>query len=780
MLFNYFKIAVRHLKSVYSLINISGLTIGLSVFLLILLWVNDELSYDHFNKDHERIYRVTEIQFDANAAPLAFAVTPPALEPHLKANFPGIEISCRAIQVEILVRRDERAFGKKGLAADPSFFSVFSFPLLRGDFKSFQEGLDKIIITSKTAIAYFDSEDPIGKTMKLAGRELQVVAVVEVPTQSHLQFDFVVPVELMQSLGWGDLTQWIDSRFHSYLKLRKGEDPIAFEGKIKNVIKTNQKDATTELRLQPLDDIHLHSKHLSFDMAGRHDVQYVYVFISAALFIVLIASINYTNLTTARYIKRAKETGVRKVAGATRGELMLQYFFESFLSTLIALAFAVLLTWLLLPSFNDLSSKDLSLSFSTPLLLALAAIGLFCGFITGIYPALFSSAVNPVLVLKGLWKSGNKGKFLRRALITFQFTLSIILVLVTLAVHHQLQFIRSMNLGYSRENIITFHIIRKVQAQYPALKSELKALPEVQEVTISNNTLSNVDEATGMVKWEGKDPAKEVMFYQLQVDHDFAKAFSVAMAEGRFFSELNASDSSAYVLNEEAAKQINLAKPIGATLEVNENRGPIIGIVKNFNFKSIHKKIDPMVIYIDPKHVSEVSVLLKKGDVSSAVKAVEKVYKKFNPDRPFEFSFLDDEVNKLYQSEQSTGKVFNSFSVLSIFISCLGLLGVILFTTELRTKEMAVRKVLGASTGSIFLALSGESISLVVVANVLALPAAYTLMKLWLEKFAYHDLLPALSWVGVAAVSVFIPWLTISFFCLESARANPVNNLRNE
>jgi ABC-type antimicrobial peptide transport system permease subunit len=780
MLFNYFKIAFRHLKSVYSLINISGLTIGLTVFLLVFLWVNDELSYDHFYPNHERTYRVTQNQVDSNGAPFGVAVTPPLLAAHLKANFPSVENSCQATQLEVLVRRDATAFTRKGLAADRTFFSVFSFPLLAGDFKSFDAAGDKIVVTDKTAQAYFAKESAVGKTLKLAGRELEVVAVVRVPAQSHLQFDFVVPVELLESLGWYDLNQWTDSRYHTYVTLRAGSDASAFEAGIRNIIKDHVKDGTAELVLQRLDDIHLRSKQLTFDMGVRHDVQYIYVFASAAVFVLLIACINYTNLTTARYIKRTKETGVRKVVGATRGQLMVQYFSESLLNTLIALGLAIGFSWLLLPYANELSGKDLSLSFSGSLLLTLSLVAVGCGFITGLYPALFSATLKPVLVLKGLWKSGSKGMMLRRILITIQFTLSITLVLLTLVVHHQLKYIQSMNMGFSRENIITFHIIRKLQAQYPSLKSELKSLPEVQEVTIANTTISHVDEATGMVRWEGKDANKEIMFYQLIVDHDFAKTFSIPMAEGRFFSDLILSDSSAYILNEEGARQINISKPIGATLEVNERRGPIVGIVKNFNFKSIHNKIEPMVIYIDPKKVSEVSVRFKKGDVKSAVKAVEKVFKKFSPDRPFEFTFLDEDVNKLYQSEQSTGKIFNSFSVLSIFVSCLGLLGVIMFTTELRAREMAIRKVMGASTSSIFLALSGETISLLAAANLVATPLAYWLMNLWLDNYAYHGTLPAAYWVVVALVSILIPWLTISYFCLETARVNPVKNLRNE
>jgi len=781
MLFNYYKIALRHLRSIYSLINLSGLTIGLTVFIFIFLWVEDELSYDHFHVDHDRIFRVVQNQLDAKGLPYRIAVTPPLLCDYLKTNFVEVEKSCRAIHMEVLVRYDEQAFNQEGLAVDPSFFSLFSFPLVNGSTKLFFEGIDKIILSDKMAEAYFGKGGALGKVMKIAGRDFEVVAIVKVPANSHLKFDFAVPIELLKALGWETLDQWDWQRFHTYIKLRQGESQSTFGPKIKDLIKRNLKEATSELELQPLDEIHLRSGHLNNDMPGHQDIQYVYIFSSAALFILLIACINYTNLATARSMRRAKEVGIRAVAGATRSQLMIQYFSESLLYCLLALGLALGVSWLFLPWFNELSGKTLTLFVLSPkVLFGLGTTTLCCGVLTGIYPAVVLSSLRPSVVLKGLLKTGWHGIFFRRTLVIVQFTLSIVLVLATLIVEHQLSYIRSKDMGYDKEHIITFHITRKLRNQYPDFKQEIKALNGVANVTVANANLSFTDQATDMVRWEGKDPSKEILFHQLMVDHDFIKTFSMQMAEGRDFSESIASDSAAFILNEEAARQMNISNVVGSTISMNDKRGPVIGVVKNFNFKSVHKKIEPMVLFIDPDNFSEVAVKMKNGDLIQHVKAIEKVFKKFSPDRPFEYTFLDQDIDKLYKSEQRTGKIFTWFSVLAIFISGLGLLSILIFTVEQRRKEMAIRKVMGASVGRIFLLISKEFIALIVIGNAVALPLAIYLMNQWLAQFAYFENITPALFIATAGCSIVLTWLAISFFCLKVATANPVDSLRNE
>ncbi len=782
MLFNYYKIALRHLRNIYSLINLSGLTIGLTVFILIFLWVDDELSFDRFHAGHDRISRVVYHRVDVNANLLWVAVTPPMLCDYLKTNFAEIESACRVSPLELFLRHEEKAFYQKGLAADPAFFSVFSFPLVEGNIKSFNEGAYKIIINEKIATAYFGNAPAVGKTLKVGTRELLVVAVMKnVPGNSHLQFGFVMPMEFLKAMGWAPLDEWDNNILYTYVKFKPGANQLSFEAGIKDVIKKHVKETTSELALQPLIDIHLRSKHLSYDIPGHQDIQYVYIFISAALFILLIACINYTNLATARSMKRAKEAGLRKVAGATRGQLAVQFFSESVVYSLLAFGLAFLLSWVLLPVFNTLNGKNLTLSILSPHMLATLAIALLgCSFLAGAYPALFLSSLKPVVVFKGLLKTGQYSLFFRRALVMLQFTLGIALLLATLIIHHQLNYIHSRNIGYDKENVITFFIANKVIKQYPALKHELKELPGVIIVTVTHTDLSYLDASTDNVTWQGKDPKKNINFFWLITDHDFTKMFSIPIAEGRAFSELIASDSSAYLLNEEAVRQMGVSNVVGSTISLNDKRGLVVGIVKDFNFKPVHKKIEPMIIYINPKYFQVVAVKLKVGNIPDKVKAIEKVFKKFSPDRPFEYSFIDADIDKLYKSEQRIGQLFDYFSFVSIFISCLGLLGIIMFTTGQRSKEMAIRKVMGASSSRIFMILSKESVLLIVAANLIALPAATYWMNQWLDKFAYHETIPSYFLVGAALSSLLVTWLTISYFCLKAAQKNPVEGLRNE
>ncbi len=783
MLSNYFKIALRNLRSVYSLINLTGLTVGLATFILIFQWVDDELSFDRFHQDHDRIFRIYQNQLDAQSNPYQIAVTPALLYDYIQSNFPSVQNTCRVIAVEVLVRHGEKAFYQKGLAVDTTFFSLFTFPLTDGNVSDFK-GTDKIVLSGKIASTFFGASDPIGETVKIAGQDFSVVGVAkDAPSNSHLQFDFLFPLQVLKAMGWEALDQWDWHHFHTYVKLKSLQDKESFSKSIKDLVKVNSKsDPSSELALQPLTSVYLHSSKLNNDMSGRSDIQYVYIFSSVAIFILLVACINFTNLATARSVRRAKEAGVRKVVGAARMQLMFQFFSESAFYSIVSFVLALLISWLLLPDFNELSSKNLQLNFSSGNLLFIAlAVVTACTVMAGIYPAVFLSSLKPVVVFKGLLKAGKMAVFFRRSLVIFQFTLGIALVVGTLVVHHQLNYIRSRDLGYDKENLITFHITRKLRSQYPDFKNELKSLLGVAQVTIANSSISFSDQSSDLMKWEGKDPSKNVLFHQFMVDHDFLKTFSMTLSSGRDFSADLASDSSAVIVNEEAVRQMNLASAVGKTFTIlNRKPGTIIGVVKDFNFKTIHKKIEPVVIYIDPENFGEISVRLKKGDTRRTIAELTAVFKKFSPDRPFEFNFVDQEIDKLYKTEERTGDLFRIFSGLSIFISCLGLLGVVMFTTEQRTKEFAIRKTLGASSGSIFMNISKEFLILIVAANVVALPVAAYGMKLWQERFAYFDPIPWFLFAGATLLSIVITWLTIAYFSMKAAITSPVNALKSE
>ena len=557
---------------------------------------------------------------------------------------------------------------------------------------------------------------------------------------------------------------------------------MAFVDKIRNLIKEHHSKADAELVVQPLHYIHLNSNHLNNDTAGRDNILYVYIFSAVGIFILIIASINYANLATARSIKRAKEAGVRKVIGANRLQLMIHFFSESLLYSVLAFLLAVGVSWLMLPSFNELSGKaiEFELLNSTIYLPMLASV-VFCSFLGGAYPALLLSALNPALVLKGYLKGGRGPIIFRRTLVVLQFVLAISFLAGTLVVQDQLEYIRARDLGFEKENILTFTANRNLRQQFEAFKTELLTLPGILNVTATSSKLSNINESTDMVEWNGKNPEASVLFHILPVEQDFVKTFSMEVIEGRDFSPEFISDSSAVLINEEAAKQMGITEPLGKTITFGKRiNNPIIGVIKDFNFKSAHKKIEPMLIYLDANEYYRIAVRLGAGNLVEHTEAVKDVFKKMNPNAPFEYVFLDEEIDQSYRDEERTSQIFSYLSALSIFISCLGLLGMVMFVTEQRAREVALRKVLGASTMHLTWLLTREFILLVLAAFAIAAPAMYYLGNLWLDNFAYRIEAGILVFVLAGLISLAVAALTVGFRSFKVALANPVDSLRSE
>lgn len=783
MFFSFLKITLRQLRSVYSFINLTGLVVGLTVFTLIYLWVIEEISYDRFHKRHDKIFRIVENQPRENGEVYPLALTPGPLGLYLKNSFAEIDLVCRLSELEFLVRYDYMSFYQKGIAADPDFFELFSFPLVTGETKSFHTGSDKIIISEKLALTYFGDDNALGRIFKIAEHDFIVIAVMRnVPTHSHLQFDFVIPFYFLEAAGFLTPNLWNQNGFHTYLSLGSADGLDSFSDKIRNVIKVNHPESDTEIALQPLTDIHLKSTHLNNDMAGRGDFQYVTIFSAIGIFILLIASINYANLATARSIKRAKEAGVRKVIGANRFQLMLHFFAESLLYSFLALGIALLAAWALLPSFNQLTGKSLSFDILQPtILISLLGSVVFCSVIGGVYPALVLSSLNPVVVFKGYMKTGRKAVVLRRSIVIVQFILSISFLTGTLIIKNQLHYIQSRNLGFDKDNVLTFSTNRKLRQQYATFKRELQNVPGVISVTAANSSLSGAGQSTWDVTWEGKKPDNEILFHQLMVDHDFLNTFSINVADGRDFSVLHSSDSTGVILNEEAIRQMNIAEPLNKFITIGKRkRYTLIGIVKDFHFESIHKPIEPAIIYIEPTALNEISVRLAPGNIAHQVDDIEAVFKKFNPDRPFEYSFLNDDIEKLYRSEKRMGEIFAGFSVLSIFVSCLGLFGLVMYVTEQRTKEVALRKIMGASTVQLIWLLSFEFIALVMAAFLIASPAMYYASAVWLENFAYKVELGASLFLISGLTCILIAWITVGARSYRVAISNLIEPLRSE
>lgn len=782
MLASYFKIVLRQLRSIYSFINLIGLVAGLSVFVLIYLWVMHELSYDRFHPTYENTYRITKKQFNEKGEVYPVALTPGPLGPYVESTLPEVEQTCRLVQVELLLRHEEKAYYHTGLAADRSLFDLFHFPVLQGEVNSFNEGVDKIILTKKLATSYFGDRDPMGKMFTLVGHDLMVTGVIEdVPTNTHIQFDYVIPFEFLKTTSLQNIDTWEWNSYHTYLSVKDTKQVSEIEGKITEALIAHDPETKTQIALQPLADIHLKSGHLNNDMRNRGNFQYVLIFSAVGIFILIIASINYANLATARSLKRAKEAGVRKAIGASKMQLVFHFFSESLLYTIAAFAISLVIAWIVLPFFNELAGKTLTFNILSPSV-ALPLVGsvLFCALMGGAYPALLLSSLNPALVLKGQSKSGRSTLYLRRALVVIQFILSISFLTGTLIVYQQLNFIQSRNLGFSKENILIFSSNRKLRQQYPEFKNELFAIKGVMGVTATNSKLSYSDQNIGSVAWEGKDPNHEILFHQLMTDHDFITTYSISLADGRDFSEEIKSDSNAVLVNEAALSQMNLADPLNKQINIGNWRGTIIGVVKDFNFKPAHKQIEPMIIYIDPSNFYEISVKLSPGNLVEQVRAVESVYKKFNPDRPFEYSFLNDELDKLYRDEQRIGKIFKYFSILSLFISCLGLLGMVMFVTEQRAKEVALRKIMGASELHLIWLLSGEFVLLIIIAFVITTPAMYYGSSLWLNSFAYRINPGVLLFLAAGLISLLISWLTVGYKAYQVSRSNPIESLRNE
>jgi putative ABC transport system permease protein len=782
VLASYFKIVLRQLRSIYSFINLIGLIAGLSVFVLIYLWVMHELSYDRFHLKYKSTYRITKKQLNDKGEVYPIALTPGPLGPYIESTLPDVEQTCRLVQVELLLRHEEKAYYHIGLAADASLFELFKYSFQQGGINSFREGVDKIILTEKLAATYFGNSDPMGKMFTLVGRDLTVIGVIEdVPNNTHIQFDYIIPFEFLKATGLQDIDTWEWNSYHTYISLKDTKQVSEVEQKIKEALIVHDPETKTQIALQPLADIHLKSGHLNNDMRNRGNFQYVLIFSGVGIFILIIASINYANLATARSLKRAKEAGVRKAIGASKMQLIIHFFSESLLYATAAFVVSLFIAWIVLPAFNELAGKPLTFDLLSPgVFLPLVGSVIFCALMGGAYPALLLSSLNPALVLKGQTKSGRNTLYLRRALVVIQFILSISFLTGTFIVYQQLNYIQSRNLGFSKENILIFSSNRKLRQQYPEFKAELLAINGAKGVTATNSKLSYSDQSISSVTWEGKDPDHDVLFHELMTDHDFVSTYSISLAEGRDFSEEISSDSNAVLLNEAAISQMNLKEPLNKQIAMEDWHGTIIGVVKDFNFKPAQKQIEPMIIFIDAANFYEISVKLSPGNLIDQVKAVESVYKKFNPDWPFEYSFLNDDLDKLYRDEQRIGKIFKYFSILSLFISCLGLLGMVMFVTEQRAKEVALRKIMGASEIHLIWLLSGEFVLLIIIAFVIATPAMYYGSSLWLNSFVYRINPGVLLFLSAGVISLMIAWLTVGFKAYWVSRSNPIESLRNE
>ena len=771
---NYLTIAIRNLLryKLYSAINIAGLAVGMACCFLILLFVQDELSYDRFHGKAERIHRVVWESHGGNRVSRS-ALTPPVLATVLKDAFPELPEVVRFIGsgTSLIRFQEKRFYEDRFFLVDPEIFDVFSFSFVKGDPKTALIEPYTIVITEEMAQKYFGDANPVGETLMRWGTGYRVTGVLKnTPHNSHFKFDFLASEK---SLKGDEMEAWYMHSAYTYVLLPKGYDATDLARRFPEFVaqKVDRRSAANlALSLQPLTDIHLRS-HLDNEIEPNGDIQYLYIFGAIAVLILLIACINFINLSTARSAHRAREVGMRKVLGAHRLQLARQFLGDSVLVSLIAFLLAVSLVELMLPGFNALFGKQLSGHYldKPQTLIGYVLVALFVGIISGAYSAFFLSSFQPVQVMRGRLRWGSLNAWLRRGLVTTQFVISIALIVCTAVIHAQLRFIQTVKLGFNKAQVVVVSRGRALGKQYAPFKNALLAHPNVLAVT-SGDTPGGVSRTSEF----GQKDGSTLRCYHYEVDYDYLETLGIDLISGRDFSRDRGADSDARIVNEACAA---LLKRKDVFFERSDR---VIGVVRDFHTLSLRQKIEPLMITLKPGTHADVLVRIGTGDVRETLAFLKAEWEAFVKDRPFVYSFLDEDLDRFYRAEQRLGRIFSSFSLVAIFVACLGLFGLVSFTAERRTREIGVRKTLGASVADIVILLSKDLVKLVVLANAIAWPVAYYAMQGWLKDFAYRIDLG----VGVFALggilALLVALATVGLQAVKAALTNPADALRYE
>jgi putative ABC transport system permease protein len=790
MIRNYIKVAIRNLlrQKAFSFINIFGLALGISCTALIGMWVNDELSYDKFHDDYDRIYRVTatlpelKVHAAVSSAPLALAI---------KNELPEVEEAVRITDFKTeLIQVGDVKFEEKGLIyADSNFFRTFTFPFVKGDREHALQNPEGIVITEKIATKYFGGIDVLGKTIRKNNKDDFTVTgvIANVPKNSHLQFDFVQPMRFLARTN-DDLKKnvWDNFNYYTYLKLNDKalQSPsviVDMEKKMQAIYKKNESVLKVGFVLQPLTRIHLYSNFLA-DIAGHGNAQNVYIFMVVAVFILVVACLNFMNLATARAARRAKEVGLRKVVGAIRPHLMGQFLAESLVVALLSLVLALLIIYLVLPYFNTLGGKNLTLDFTNiKLIIGLLGITFVTGLLAGSYPAFYLSGFVPATVLKGNFTGGGSGSLFRNTMVVIQFAVSISLIVGTTIVYRQLKYIQHLNLGYDKENLLYVPMSGEMWSKYEVLRTRLGNGRLTSQYSFISDLPTTSSGATISVNWKGKDPNTQPLFYNLAIDENFEEVFKATMLEGHGYGENAKADSVNIIVNEMALKTMDmpLESAVGTKITVWGKERTIIGVVRDFNFKPIQEAIGPMFLNRNTWGGYAV-VRTLPGETENTIAALKAICQEINPSYPFHYSFLDQDIDNLYQAEQRLGNLFNVFAVLAIVISCLGLYGLSAYLAERRTRELGIRKVLGASGFQLVYLLSATFTRPILIATAIAVPLAWYGMSQWLTGFAYRIAIDWTIFLVAFLSALIIAWLTVSFESIKAATTNPVKSLRSE
>jgi predicted permease len=790
MFSNYIKVAIRNLlrQKGFSFINIFGLALGIACTTLIGIWVKDEVSYDRFHHDYERLYRITatlpEMKVHA-------AVSPAPLGPAIKNEIPEIESSVRitGLTRDLLQVGDVKFEEKRILFADSNFFKMFNFEFIHGDRDRALLNPEGIVLTEEMAMKYFGTTDVLDKTIRKNNTtDFTVVGVLaNLPGNAHLQFDFVQPLSFYaRSNDDFKKNLWDNFNYYTYIKLANevngGRSAIAnVENKMQELYKKNEQFLKVAFILQPLADVHLHSNFLA-DITAHGSAQNVYILGVVAIFILVVACINFMNLATARAARRAKEVGLRKVAGAVRPHLMAQFLAESVLVACLSLALALVMIYLALPYFNTLSGKNLALDFTDIQLVGgLLGITLITGLLAGSYPAIFLSGFLPATVLKGNLAAGASGSTFRNSMVVIQFAVSIALIVGTTIVYRQLNYIRHMNLGYDKENLLYVQMSGEMWPKYQALRASLGNNRLTENFSVISELPTSSSGATVSVTWKGKDPEAQPLIFNSAIDNNFQEVFKATILSGRGYSENIQSDTASTIVNESLVKLMGMTveSAIGEEINIWGRNRTIIGVVKDFNFKPVQEAIGPMFLHRNTWGGYAI-VRTLPGETEATIKALESICKEINPNYPFNYGFVDQDVDNMYKAEQRLGSLFNVFAVLAIVISCLGLYGLSAYLAERRTRELGIRKVLGASGFQLVYLLSATFTRPIIIATIIAVPLAWYGMDRWLSGFAYRINIDWTVFVFAFLAAIVIAWITVSFESVKAASVNPVNSLRSE
>jgi putative ABC transport system permease protein len=799
MLINYFKIAWRNLKKnkLYSFINIMGLTIGMTSCILIGLYIGHEWSYDRFHKNADRIVRVT-MEYSNGGTIGKYAQTGTRVGPQLKRNFPQVSAFARTFKFPRVISYREKVFDEKNfLYADSSFFDLFSFQLIRGNASTALNAPDQLVITESAAKKYFGNEDPVGKTLLIANSDHYIVTgiVQDAPGNSQIHFDFVAS---FISLDESKTEEWWTANDVTYLLLNRADQIPLLTNQVTSYMQSGQvrKEAHVEgndyltYHLEPLKKVHLYSSLDGFEPNGN--ITYIYILGAIAVLILLIASVNYTNLATALSVSRGSEIGIRKVLGAGPLQIFLQHLGESALITFIALILAVCISLELLPLFNQFADKSISPSvlFNPLPLSSILVLGLIVSLLAGFYPAFVLSNAKLAGILKSGFSISASGGGLRKSLIVTQFVISVFLIISTIIILQQLSFIQHKKLGFDKDHIVVLPVDYQMRRDYDQIKKAIGLNPNVMAVAGANQNPTFVQWGDGIHVDKGSEQ-KNLPVNCIPADLDFVKTFGMQIIAGTDFSsaDMHLMDTTdnykhyrySFILNESAVKAIGW-KPqeaIGRTIEKG-SPGTVKAVVKDFHFSSLHQPIGPLLIFLDTQYTSHMFVKISGADVNGTLNYLQSVWKERVPYRPFEYHFLDEDYNALYKVETRTSQIFGFFSTTAILLACLGLFALATFTTVQRTKEIGIRKVLGASIVSIASLLSGDFLKLVVIAAIIAFPLAWWAMHQWLQDFAYRININWLVFVSAGLAAIFIALITVSFQAIKAAMANPVTSLRSE